>query len=991
MIYKLELKNKKVGNFKPKEWADYTKYLVLPFTDTMTLDDSLDSATVDLRGLGKTRIKNYTKVRITKDTHSQTYLVANDLITEVVGTGKYNHKLTLIEETKILEKFVVDSCTVTQPLYKDYYSLRKEEEPTTEGYSYDFLEGKNLAKYYDIYNAGTLLKIIKPAKLSDTDTSDAMYPYMISGVGTVYKTILRIKNNGTLIYESKEDLAGDYNLKLTSGTYEVQYELRYTQVGGNSIGYANFVISAVPDITGIKTISVTDTVNRLLSICETKRKGESARFSFNTAQATKFSEMKCPEFSFTRSTLRECLDQVAGAYNSITRLEDDVVYFDEFKETPLLEVYPFKSREERFKELSFISNQSTQDIEQYCSEIDTIASNLVKTNDNGLQSIMSPFNGAYKTVRAENVAVRINEDSAIIQTEYPIERLNRVLVGGFKTSDGQVHYGQYDITKFVYELNSYNTLSSVHGVYPYSKGYALYYEQGGTAIKGLNFQLPNAISDIFKKPAIVNILEKATGLSIQNIFNVQSFTQILFRVEYVPIVTARINQTKTDVREYEDKITSIYNQSANKIDAYAYGENLKGAVARLGNIELTKTYIFKNYTDWAMDRDVLAEQIDGYCISAVSTENLKGYIKATYYLTRNFNRRNKYIGIKNNQRMWEVSEKQVQNRYIVWNDYCVIGDNFMNSDVYNLDEVEVDGGLFTDYGVNSFAHIFDGTLSMKITGARVWSADNSGEWISKVLLPVVGSGIGNSMVITFEFKDNYSAGDTSLEGATATGNEYYRVQGNIPYGDYFGNVDTLYIDYFDEYEVTNNYDTMKLVADSLPSDTTEGAMNEIYIHGTAVEVKKDNRERISFTYQMNFVSGWNDLIIGSALARLNPLIGLDSETKEPAKLVLFQAPINKFADDVTDLNKTTQKIFKPIEDYAVNYGKIRRITFTDFTIENASSYKGWGIIKTVNGRDYLLLGQNFTATGEYTIKFPTFNFLHDWGQINNLLNYDKFI
>ena len=104
MIYKLELKNKKVGNFKPKEWADYTKYLVLPFTDTMTLDDSLDSATVDLRGLGKTRIKNYTKVRITKDTHSQTYLVANDLITEVVGTGKYNHKLTLIEETKILEK-----------------------------------------------------------------------------------------------------------------------------------------------------------------------------------------------------------------------------------------------------------------------------------------------------------------------------------------------------------------------------------------------------------------------------------------------------------------------------------------------------------------------------------------------------------------------------------------------------------------------------------------------------------------------------------------------------------------------------------------------------------------------------------------------------------------------------------------------------------------------------------------------------------------------
>ncbi len=994
MTYKFEIKNKRVGNFQPKAWNDYTKFLVLPFTDTLTLDDSLDSATVDLRGLGKTRIKNFTKVRITKGEKAQTYVVANDLITEIVGTGKYNHKLTLIEETKILEKITVDSCTVTQPLYENYMAGRIETDPITTKTSLgaDMLAGNNLVKYYDVYNEGEI-NIIRPAKTSDTDTASALYPYSISVYSRDFKAqdscSVSIKKDGRVIKERGENIGFTINLK--SGVYEIVYKMVYSTtyqgVPVTETSYAIFTIAIVPKIEDIKKITVTDTVNKLLNICETKQYGQPSKFTFNEKQAQKYALIKCPEFSFTRSTLRECLDQIAGAYSCITRLEDNVIYFDEMSSKPTLAIYPFETLQEKFNKLKYISNQTTQDIEQYCSEIDTIASNLVKTNISDTESISSPFYDAYKTVRAENVAVRINEDTAVIQTEYPIEKITRVLVGGIKLSNGEVLTG-YDITKYIYEASAYSTLSSITGAYPFSKAYALYYEQNGTSIKGLNFTLPNPISSIFSHPAIVNILEKATGKSIQNIFNVQSFTQILFRVEYVPIVTARINQTKTDVKEYEDKMTSIYNQTANKIDAYSYGENLKGAVARLGNIEITRTYIFKDYTDWAMNKSVLGEIIDGYGISAISTENMPDYIKVTYYFAKDFNRKNKYIGIKNNQRMWEVSEKQVQDRFIIWNDYCVIGDDF-NS--YNLEGNVIDKGLMTDYAILTFAHTFEPYSSKAITGVNVKGENQEGDIVSDIMLPVISVGVGNSMLFSFEYKDNYSAGDVSLEGTNATGNEYYRVQGNAPYSDYFGKLRSISFLMFDEGVTSGIYERKKEIADNLPLKTENIKLEGLTVQGDGIQIEKDNREKISFSYQLNFISGWDNLIIGSALSRVNTLIAKEEDTQTSAKFVLFYYPIDKFADDVTDNIKRVVKTLRFGEDVFINLGKQPRILLGDQKIDNITGISGWGIIKTINGRDYLLLGQNFTQnyTGEYTIKMPTFNFVHPWEQLNYLLNYEE--
>ena len=101
--------------------VDYTDYVSLPFTETYALDEALDSAVLNLKYMSKSDVfKPYTKVVIDYGDDTSIYYVAQDNVTNIIGGEYYNHELALIEETKILEKIVVDTNTITQPLIHTY-------------------------------------------------------------------------------------------------------------------------------------------------------------------------------------------------------------------------------------------------------------------------------------------------------------------------------------------------------------------------------------------------------------------------------------------------------------------------------------------------------------------------------------------------------------------------------------------------------------------------------------------------------------------------------------------------------------------------------------------------------------------------------------------------------------------------------------------------------------------------------------------------------
>ena len=113
---KVEIQNENGGWREWKNVATPVKYGTL-------LDEQLDFATVTLVRIKKKEFKPLTRARLTiTSTTAYTkpqssvieYFIANDDFYEApVGSGAYNHELTLIELTKFLECFPLETLCFT--------------------------------------------------------------------------------------------------------------------------------------------------------------------------------------------------------------------------------------------------------------------------------------------------------------------------------------------------------------------------------------------------------------------------------------------------------------------------------------------------------------------------------------------------------------------------------------------------------------------------------------------------------------------------------------------------------------------------------------------------------------------------------------------------------------------------------------------------------------------------------------------------------------
>lgn len=118
----------------PLKWGDF-------------LDERLDECHLPLRAVKKEIFAPLTPVEIeinnelyfkrgqTEKLRKQTkyYVVANDVATETqIGSGLYNHDLTLIEVTKVAECYVVDTTTITNDLGRSYTENSTLAEPQWE-------------------------------------------------------------------------------------------------------------------------------------------------------------------------------------------------------------------------------------------------------------------------------------------------------------------------------------------------------------------------------------------------------------------------------------------------------------------------------------------------------------------------------------------------------------------------------------------------------------------------------------------------------------------------------------------------------------------------------------------------------------------------------------------------------------------------------------------------------------------------------------------
>ena len=436
------------------------------------------------------------------------------------------------------------------------------------------------------------------------------------------------------------------------GMYQLVYE--YTTAAlGQTFVYNIYIVTNIPPLPRWNAKQVID---RLLLKAETLRRGQDPRFHLNAAQAEEFAKIEVPEMHFTNCTLREALQTVGSYIHGEPRLHGNEISFDMYGGNEKTNV-PFSE---------YIAKSFQQSIDSAITSVDSTVDNLVSTIGYAKGVTVEPYAGGYKTVRTETLYARIQDDNMLIAVSHGINRIIKVECGFV----GNVTDVPIDITPYIFEESEYARMSAYTEIYPTSRVYALYYTQGGSTIEGLHYKIPKAVGQAYGDYAIVRILKAATG---NNNLSITDYPALAFRVTYESITSARVKQNKQYVIGSPLPTEIAYNQGQNLIESGYYGENLKGVVARLGNVDKVIT-LYQRGTPKIPKVGTLYD--DDYYISAVAVEIMPFYTKISCALSKDFNRYSDYVSVNSTRRFYEVSERQAYESFIHYRDYVVIGDGF---------------------------------------------------------------------------------------------------------------------------------------------------------------------------------------------------------------------------------------------------------------------------------------------------------------------------
>lgn len=767
---------------------------------------------------------------------------------------------------------------------------------------------------------------------------------------------------------------GSYIVK-RSGMYTIRYIGAITRVSFNPASSdtskftVKFTIAAVSNADPLPKWNIRTVIERVLSLCEPRMKDQPPRYKLDPAQAKQFEQIEAPEFAFTNKTLKEILDAIGGFIHGIPRLVRgtsgrlDTIHYDMLGGT---EVAKLCDR----NKYPYVGENWSTDLEEYADELDSAAENLVNTLDSAEGAVTEPYIGGYKSVRSEELYARITDGNMVISTTLPIYTVQKLEV--LSPEKGI----EADITAYLFEGADYGRLSSYDGVFPTSKAFAIYYEQGQRDIKGLSYKSPNVLGGAGAKYSIANIIYAATGEDISSDWWADknngdtsgNYPKLLFRITYTPVFSARVLQHKPNITKGALKRRLFYNQTANLTETQYYGENMKGAVMRIGQPTFIRKYR-DDHVSYPLPKpgQLWYDYGKQFYIAAVTVAEYADFRRLMVEMTEDFNRLSQYIGINAEWRAYEVSEKKAFNRDYVYADYCVIG--------AGADAKQQVDCLANKYGFNWIANTFaqDTSLSnlkycVPISLAVVTTYEAGGA-ARKVSLPVVSVAMGNTLAFSFGMEDNWSAGPKSVYYSSGNVSGYW--QTDVSYTDYYGRVDSMQ---FDLMPAGKDIGVGDGAAFDLPQGDRSVALKFVeFSSDQRLAVEKDSKEILRIGYQIRYVTTMENLIIGPALTRNCPLVRTARRYHAAAVYVLSEE-ISKFAATI-DRNKAVK-----IYDYGKNPPKATSTLRLNLgandnnLMPTTKSGKAWAIADQATGE--ILLAQNIAIEAGSNINLPDISFAH---------------
>ena len=906
---------------------DITSQCTMPLIDNGRLDTTLDASYIEMLNGDKHALQPSTRIifRI-KDEFGNTEniyrLIDKDSVINIVKGKKplYKHTIQLVEPTKALERETCDNLDFTNYLAESYGTnkdipfgityqyLHSDYKWTTMGYA----NGNRFKGPYKILNEDVSQNYIN-IDVRMNIRCKSTFLGITMDKGTLSLTSFTITDpDGNVI-----NVSGSQFQYSKTGRYTIKQEYKYYSSDNyNALPIAVMryiwyfsVVNSFDDVP--QEYNIKEVCERTLNNYKMHRINEERRFILDPNFNAEIAKSLSPEFSINGKTLFEALQEIGHFFHGIPKLlpntheetatdEDGntTTYTNDWSSWNKVSFDLLGKQDFSIKGLNTSIYENQYSLDDFASSFVSYLQNATHTNYNASSSVTEPFIGGFVSSRTESSNFEISNDECIIKTSLPIRKVLSLKV----YSNGT----EIDITDRVAEMSKYNTLSTyTNEGNPYlNKAFFLCYTKGTKNIKGLTYKRNNqhALEGFTLEKAIHNIIATFNGKSIEGYYK-----NLAFKIEYIPYQDVKIRAYKPNQIAENEDYALYYNQSATEIDVEAYGENVKGLQISTGNRTITTTF----YTESLAHIPPKGSKFGDFYAFDISREiRLNAPIKVTIQWSKDYNQISSNINIRRDERQFEISD-EAHDRNVDYTEFCIIDTNldisrFANAmteeDVTRVHDELNSLGFATAEMLNAInARLSNIVENHEISFAiiKTVSTDETGkEATSCFLLPTSCFPFGNQVVLHFGTDDNYSAQTTS---SNAEGEDSYNLEEYIPYVNTFGRFHTMSmilgsanpIKNFNNAITSNAKQLYKVNESELNFDS---ALINYWENG--FDVDKGNKERLSCTLQLPFITHRKDLIIGSALSKSMPITGDNSTT---FKYVVFTKTPNRYSSKVDDL------------------------------------------------------------------------------------------
>lgn len=586
-----------------------------------------------------------------------------------------------------------------------------------------------------------------------------------------------------------------------------------------------------------------------------------------------------PQFFIQKATMFQVLSGIFKYINSIPRLLRNGNYIDNLSRDD------FNNVVGTFSTSGMYDYTSSQDIQLYgtrgISPLErTLPNNLDKPN------IETPANNFFKTIRATNVQLTMNNNEWYIPLEkniYMITKFEVIVPSEIRLyQTWQTAYNEgpsilketinnlkLDITPRVIDKRLWD-LKDNQNLFPsidYLKSFDeyvgarnnksgnIYWEQGENGIR-----IANYMGELIKKELLINVIKEAiedyVSYEHRNSFSLTPFgtdalpriiqetvidaidvKTLKFNIEYVTLQDFNVSQERED-RSIINRFSEIaLKQSDKQINVElasrkSYGELQRGA---LPNYSFSMVH---NYLDEIID--LFTVDNEGYTIVERSMTFYNTYIDVVYVATKDHNRLQDFIGVNQEYRAWEIpTSNKIYDRKETYVDYVFIVPS--NEDINYTITKNLMTSKFYRQLVSNLQN--DKTYS-KITFGLVYTDGFGREYGSiepnnnfkLLIVPTIVVGTKQSLVFSLGFNDNQLAGNSLEKEGDLTYNKAVR------YTDFKGELNEFWMALFSNIEdledildtETYNYDDYPLTPEIEKNSAVISSMldNSVMNNGT---------------------------------------------------------------------------------------------------------------------------------------------------------------